>query len=198
MFGTNVWPRQTQPLLLFGSLTSAVGTTVLIWALNAERTPVIYGMMALTGFGVGMRMIPGSLHGIGFFPELTAAITFLVSFSLPFGGTISLTLMTTVFNNKSGADHADPKHGIKYAFIALIPFMWVTVILSTFLGNVWITKGGGYEVASGAYFWSFFTRKQLVREQRIRGEEGLGNSLAPEQVVKEEREEQKHDEISAV
>jgi hypothetical protein len=90
---------------------------------------------------------------------------------MPFGGTLSLTLMSTVFNNKSGANHANAKRGIQYGFIALVPFMWVAVILSTFLGNVWIKKDGGHEVVNGAYLWSFITRKKLIREQRTRGDD---------------------------
>lgn len=170
MFMTNVWPRQTLPALLLGSTTAAVGITTLVWAINAERNSVIYGMMALTGHGIGMRMNPGSLHGLAYFPTKTASITFLVSFAMPFGGTVALTLMSTVFNNKSGVQHTNAKEGIRYGFIALVPFMWAAVILATFLGNVWIMKDGRHEVVSGAYLWSFVTRKKLVREKRTRGD----------------------------
>jgi hypothetical protein len=170
MFMTNVWPRQTLPAILFGSITTAVGITVLLWAIKLGRTSVIYGMMALTGHGIGMRMNPGSIHGLAYFPTKTAAITFLVSFAMPFGGTVSLTLMSTVFNNKSGVQHTNPKEGIRYGFIALVPFMWVAVLLSIFLGNVWITKDGRHEVVSEVYLWSLITRKMLVREQRFRGD----------------------------
>ena len=171
MFFTNVWPKQTLPALLLGNITTAVGITVLVWAINAERTAVIYGMMGLTGHGIGMRMNPGSLHGLAYFPTKTASIAFLGAFAMPFGGTLSLTLMSTVFNNKSGAKHINAKRGIQYGFIALVPFMWAAVILSTFLGNVWIKKDGGHEVVNGAYLWSFITRKKLVREQRTRGDD---------------------------
>jgi hypothetical protein len=170
MFMTNIWPRQTLPALLFGSLTTAVGITVLLWAIKLERNSVIYGMMALTGHGIGMRMNPGSIHGLAYFPTKTAAIAFLVSFAMPFGGTVSLTLMTTVFNNKSGVKHANPKEGIRYGFIALVPFMWVAVLMSCLLGNVWIMKDSRHEVVNGAYLWSLVTRKKLVREQRTRGD----------------------------
>jgi hypothetical protein len=170
MFSTNVWPRQTLPALLLGNTTSAVGITVLIWAIDIEKTSLIYGMMALTGHGIGMRLNPGSLHGLGYFPTKTASVAFLVSFALPFGGTTALTLMSTVFNNKSGARHTDAKEGIRYGFIAVVPFMWFAVILATFLGNVWIMKDGGHEVVNGAYLWSCITRKKLIREKRTRGD----------------------------
>lgn len=184
MFCINVWPRQTLPALLLGSLTSAVGNTVLVWATDAGKTSVIYGMMALVGHGIGMLMIPGSLHGLAYFPTLTAAISFLASFALPFGGTVSLTLMSTVFNNKSGAKHADAKRGIHFAFIALAPFLWLCVVLATFLGNVWIMKDGEHEVVNGAYLWSLIMRKKLVRERRTRGDaDRRNNSVVGERPV---------------
>jgi hypothetical protein len=170
MFFTNVWPRQTILPLVFGSTTTAVAISVLIWAINADKNTVIYGRMALTGHGIGMRMNPGSIHGLAYFPDKTASISFLVAFALPFGGTVALTLMSTVFNNESGFQHDDPRRGIRYGFIALVAFMWVCVILSTFLGNVWIRKDGRHEIVKGAYLWSFITRKKLVREERTRGE----------------------------
>ncbi|KAJ5648924.1 Major facilitator superfamily domain general substrate transporter [Penicillium longicatenatum] len=171
MFSSNIWPRQTLPTLIVGSLASAVGITVLAWAVKAAQTNVIYGMMALVGFGIGSRMNPASLHGLAYFPAMTAQISCLVSFALPFGGLVGLTIMSTVFTNKSGVDQSDPKQGIKWAFIAMIPFMWISVILTTFLGNVWIKKDGGHEVVNGAYLWSFLTRKKLTRESRDRGED---------------------------
>lgn len=170
MFASNIWPRQTLPTLILGSLNSAVGITVLAWAVKKAQTDVIYGMMALVGFGIGSRMNPASLHGLAYFPAMTAQISCLVSFALPFGGLVGLTIMSTVFTNKSGTDESNPKQGIMWAFIAMIPFMWISVILTTFLGNVWIKKDGGHEVVNGAYLWSLVTRKELTRERRDRGE----------------------------
>ncbi|KAJ5912356.1 hypothetical protein N7504_001239 [Penicillium tannophilum] len=170
MFASNIWPRQTLPTLILGSLTSAVGITVLAWAVKKAQTDVIYGMMALVGFGIGSRINPASLHGLAYFPAMTAQISCLVSFALPFGGLVGLTIMSTVFTNKSGTDESNPKQGIMWAFIAMIPFMWISVILTTFLGNVWIKKDGGHEVVNGAYLWSLVTRKELTRERRDRGE----------------------------
>lgn len=172
MFASNVWPRQTIYPLLLGSITSAAGVTVLAYAVHAGKTTVVYGMMALSGYGVGIRMNPASLHGLAFFPTATAAISCIVSFALPFGGTVTLTLMSTVFNNKGGSstDVATVRNAIKWAFIAVIPFMWVSVLLTTFLGNVWILKDGNHEVVTKPYLWSLLFRKSLVHEKRSRGD----------------------------
>lgn len=171
MFCINVWPRQTLHPLLFGAITSSVGITVLAWAISAQQTNAIYGMMALTGLGVGIRLSPASMHGLAYFPASTAAITSLFSFAVPFGGMIALTLMSTVFNNK---DKTDPKDGITWAFVAVVPFMWLCVLLTTFLGNVWVRKEGDHEVVNGAYLWSLLTRRKLQKERRTRDGAGWG------------------------
>ncbi|KAJ5170802.1 Major facilitator superfamily domain general substrate transporter [Penicillium coprophilum] len=171
MFSSNVWPRQTFPALFMGSITSAVGMTVLAWGVNAGKTSVIYGMMALVGHGVGMRMNPASMHGLAYFPAMTAQILCLASFAVPFGGLLGLTIMSTVFTNKSGAGEKDAKGGIMWAFIAMLPFMWLSVLFTTFLGNVWILKKGGHEVINKSYFWGLIFRREIVRERRDRGEE---------------------------
>lgn len=165
MFCVNVWPRQTLHPLLLGSISSSVGITVLTWAISAGQINTIYGMMALTGYGVGIRLSPASMHGLAYFPASTAAITSLFSFAVPFGGMIALTTMSTVFNNRN---EVDPKDGVTWAFVSVIPFVWLCAILTTFLGNVWVRKKGDHEVVNGAYFWSFFTRKTLQKERRSR------------------------------
>lgn len=166
---TNTWPRETFPPLFLGSITSAIGITVLAWATHEGTTSIILGMMALTGHGVGMRMSPSALHGLAFFPDMTAQITCLVSLAIPLGGTVALTLMSTVFNNKSGPGNENAREGIMYAFVSLIPFMWLCVVGTMFLGNAWILEDGGHEVAYGSYFWSWAVGRDLPREKRARG-----------------------------
>ncbi|KAJ5818930.1 Major facilitator superfamily domain general substrate transporter [Penicillium riverlandense] len=186
MFSSNIWPRQTLPALLLGGTTSAVGMSVMAYAVHAQKNSLVYGMMALIGHGVGMRMNPGSVHGLAFFPKNTASITCLVSFAMPFGGLVGLTVMTTVYTNKSGPSIAGQRDAIKWAFISMIPFMWLGVLLTTFLGNVWISKTGGHEVVHGAYLWSFLTRKKLAREH-ISHTNDLGQaSVAAEKTGDEE------------
>jgi len=178
-YASNIWPRQTLPSLLLGGITTAVGITVLPWAMHAQKTSVVYGMMALIGHGVFLRLNPSSIHGLAYFPEMTSAIACLMAFAIPFGGLVGLTIMSTIFTNKSGTDQADVKNGIVWAFIAMVPFMWVCVVLTTLLGNVWIRKDGGHEIVDGAWLWSFVTRKKLVREKRMRGD-GSGELVALE------------------
>ena len=173
MFASNVWPRQTLPPLLLGGVTSAVGVTVLAYAVHAGRSGLVYGMMALTGHGVGIRMNPASLHGLAYFPQATAAISCIVAFAMPFGGTVTLTLMSTVFNNKGGSagDAAQTKRAIMWAFIAVIPLVWLAVVLTTFLGNVWIRKDETHEVCLRPYLWSLLLRRPIVNEARSRVDE---------------------------
>lgn len=168
-YATNTWPRETFPPLFLGSITSAIGITVLAWAAREGTTSTILGMMALTGHGVGMRMSPSALHGLAFFPDMTAQITCLVSLAIPLGGTVALTLMSTVFNNKSGPDSQNAREGIMYAFVSLIPFMWLCVVGTMFLGNAWILEDGGHEVAYVSYLWSWAVGRELPREKRARG-----------------------------
>lgn len=168
-YATNTWPRETFPPLLLGSVTSAVGITVLAWATQEGTTATILGMMVLTGHGVGMRMSPSALHGLAFFPDMTAQVTCLVSLAVPLGGTVALTLMSTIFNNKSGPDNQDARKGITFAFVSLVPFMWLCVVGTMFLGNAWILEGGGHEIAYGSYFWSWAVGREPPREKRARG-----------------------------
>ncbi|KAK3376576.1 major facilitator superfamily domain-containing protein [Lasiosphaeria ovina] len=192
IFFTNKWPRQTLPSLLLGAVASAVGITVIAVEIGTAqpRTPVLYAMMAIAGVGVGIRFNPGALHGLAYFPTMTAQISCLVSFAFPFGGTITLTLMSTVLNNRSGPNHVDPKSGIYWAFVAILPIMWVIVIITTFLGNVWIIprdknaegEGAAHEVVHGAYLWSIIRGKKLERVRMSREDQSgvvSGGAVVP-------------------
>ncbi len=61
MYMCNVWPRKTFVPLMLGSISEAVGVGVLTWALWINHLPAVYGIMALTGAGTGMRFMPGML-----------------------------------------------------------------------------------------------------------------------------------------
>ncbi len=172
----NVWPRQTNPVLFIGTISSGVGIALIAWACHSDQVNLVYGMMALTGFGVGVNMNPSSLHALAYAPDMTAPIVCLSSFAFPFGGTIALTIMSTVFNNRSGTNHEDPKSGIVWAYVAVVPIMWISVVITTFLGNVWIGKDGNHQVVHGAWFWNLLAGKKLekVTMSRIEAVESDG------------------------
>ncbi|RDW83052.1 MFS general substrate transporter-15 [Coleophoma crateriformis] len=161
IFMCNQFPRKTFPPLMLGSVIEAVGITVLAWALSQGHSATIYGLMALTGVGTGLRFMPGSLHAIGFFPNNIASVISMMAFAVPFGGTVGMTVMNSVFNNKSGlgsggsiatyttnqqVDLEKVKMAIVWSFVALVPFMWLCVLAAAGLGNVDIT---GLNLAGG-------------------------------------------------
>ncbi|KAB5582509.1 major facilitator superfamily domain-containing protein [Coniochaeta sp. 2T2.1] len=187
MFMCNVYPKNTFSPVLFGSVVEAVGVGVLAWALYSEHTPSIFGMMALTGAGTGLRFMPTSLHVIGFFPKNIATIISLMAVALPFGGTLALTIMATVFNNTSGIGPDSPfrdfttlsgvpepmksqiihqaKMGVVWAFVAITPFMVLCILAAMFLGNVNVTKEKNAEgnVYHGVYLLHLLRRRRSPR-----------------------------------
>jgi hypothetical protein len=50
----------TFPPLAIGTVVEAVGITLLAAALSWAHLPTIYGMLALTGVGTGIRLMPGT------------------------------------------------------------------------------------------------------------------------------------------
>jgi len=45
---------------------------------------------------------------VGFFPNHIATVISVMAVALPFGGTLALTIMSTVFNNTSGIASSSP------------------------------------------------------------------------------------------
>ncbi|THV46177.1 hypothetical protein BGAL_0409g00080 [Botrytis galanthina] len=168
MFACNVFPRQTWYPLFLGALIEPLGITILAAALSWGHLPTIYGMLALTGVGTGIRLMPGTLHAIGHYPTQIAPLVSMMSLSSSLGGTLALTIMLNIFNNHlsssgisvSGTTTASfsgiatlgsaeqdyvrkmAKEGIVIAFYAISAFLWLGVGASIGLGNVWIAKGG--------------------------------------------------------
>ncbi|KAI1340138.1 major facilitator superfamily domain-containing protein [Xylariaceae sp. FL0016] len=148
MYLCNRWPRQTYHPLLLGSVIEALGVGMMAWAIHHNHTPTILGMIALTGVGTGLRFMPCTLHAIGFFPNDISPVVAIMGVAYTFGGTMGLTIMTTVWNNvydpallPEAAAKATARDGIVWAFVALVPFMVVCIIASGLLGNVHVTKG---------------------------------------------------------
>ncbi|ROV94334.1 hypothetical protein VMCG_08659 [Cytospora schulzeri] len=133
----NVWPRNTFLPLFLGSTIEAVGIGLLAWAMYTGKTGTIYGMIAFSGVGTGLRFMPGTLHAVGFFPKSIATIVSLMGIALPFGGALSLTIMTTVYNNLIAED---ARMAFVWAFVAICPFMGICIVCAACLGNVGIVK----------------------------------------------------------
>ncbi|APA09979.1 hypothetical protein SS1G_05756 [Sclerotinia sclerotiorum 1980 UF-70] len=167
MFACNIFPRQTWYPLFLGTLIEPLGITILAAALSWGHLPTIYGMLALTGVGTGIRLMPGTLHAIGHYPTQIAPLVSMMSLSSSLGGTLALTIMLNIFNNHlsssgisvSGTTTASfsgisslssteqdyvremAKRGIVLAFYAISAFLWLGVSASAGLGNAWIARG---------------------------------------------------------
>lgn len=96
------WPRMTFAPIFLGAIVEAVAIGVLAYGLYTEHRPTIFGLMAMVGAGTGLRFMASPLHGIGLFRHQRATVIGLFALAIPLGGTIGLTIMSTVFNNTSG------------------------------------------------------------------------------------------------
>ena len=83
MFACNVYPRTTFHPLFIGTLLEPLGITILAVALRSGNLHLIYGMLALTGVGTGARFMPGTLHGVGYYPGQSKH-SILLSHNRPF------------------------------------------------------------------------------------------------------------------
>ena len=165
MFTCNVYPKHTFFPMFGGAVVEAAGLSVLIWALWSRRVSVIAGMLGLAGCGVGVRAMPGSLHATGVWPSKIAPAMSLIGFASPFGGTIALAIMGSVFNNRfPRASRQDShsssslraiaalpaevratvrdgaRHAVVWAFISIMPIVGTCVLAAALLGNVRITR----------------------------------------------------------
>jgi hypothetical protein len=145
-----------------------LGITILAVAIKINNENLIYGMLALTGVGTGIRFMPGTLHGIGYFPDKIAQVVSLMNLAISLGGTLATTIMLNIFNNKLSQDginfstssrtsvdtlsslpasdldyfRTSATNAIVLAFFAITAFLWLGVVASSLLGNVRIGKNG--------------------------------------------------------
>lgn len=108
MFMCNVRPRQTFWPLILGSVVETAGIAALTYATKQADHTLVNVMMAIAGFGTGIRFMPESLHLAGMFRNRLAPAYSMLRFALPFGGTLALTVMGAVFQNKMAAYFGDP------------------------------------------------------------------------------------------
>ncbi|XP_044724468.1 major facilitator superfamily domain-containing protein [Hirsutella rhossiliensis] len=192
----NRWPRMTFPPLFLGTMIEAIGIGVLTWALFKEQLPPIFGMMAMVGAGMGLRFMVAPLHGIGMFKAHRASIIGLMAVAIPLGGTIGLTIMSSIFNNISELDAKDgdfsrlrdqpvgtreqaiykAKMGVVWAFVAITPLMVMSWISCFFLGNVKLADEDGDglgAVYEKTHLWSRWKdTKDTEEDQRLESSHG--------------------------
>lgn len=171
----NIWPRNTFVPLFLGSTVEAVGIGLLAWAMSTGKTATIYGMVAFSGVGTGLRFMPGTLHAVGFFPHSIATVISLMGIALPFGGALSLTIMTTVYNNlvAEGQEMA-----FVWAFVAICPFMGLCIVCAACLGNVGIVKPEPGEEGEGEAQHHITEGSYLLA--LLRGHKGAGGASETE------------------
>lgn len=146
MLLSNVWPRGTFFPLFLGSVIEAVGVGMIAWAMSTGHVASVYGMVAFSGVGTGLRFMPGTLHAVGFFPNDIASIVSLMGIASPFGGAVALTVMSTVYNNLVDKD---AEMAFVWAFVAMCPLMGMCIVCAACLGNVSIIKPGAGEEGDG-------------------------------------------------
>ena len=100
IFICNVYPRQTLPPLLLGTVVETAGLSALAYAVKSRNATLVNVMMGVAGAGTGMRFMPSSLHLAGMFRDRLAPVFSVLRFAMPFGGTLALTIMGSVFQNQ--------------------------------------------------------------------------------------------------
>ena len=100
IFICNAYPRQTFPPLLLGTIVETAGISALAYAVKARNATLVNVMMGVAGAGTGLRFMPSSLHLAGMFRDQLAPVFSILRFATPFGGTLALTIMGSVFQNQ--------------------------------------------------------------------------------------------------
>lgn len=108
IFMVNNTPAQTFWPLLMGSVVETAGIAALAYATKQAHRTLVNVMMAIAGFGTGIRFMPSSIHLAGQYRNRLAPTYSMLRFAMPFGGTLALTVMGAVFQNKMAAYFGDP------------------------------------------------------------------------------------------
>ena len=122
-------------------------------------------MMALSGFGNGLILMPISLHATAKRPDNLVVIVGAIHFFEPFGGSVAIAVMGSVLNNKlaghgvsfskgagfGGLEFGDAgrqvvKDGVRWAFVAILPIVAAAAVAVEFLGDA---DGGRYGSRGG-------------------------------------------------
>jgi hypothetical protein len=96
----NRWPRQTFFPLMWGSIVEGVGLSLLTYSVSIRNPTMVKAFLAVAGAGTGLRFMPVVLHAAGIWSNRIPSMQSLLSFMLPLGETIGISLMGAVFSNK--------------------------------------------------------------------------------------------------
>ncbi|GAM85424.1 hypothetical protein ANO11243_034310 [Dothideomycetidae sp. 11243] len=96
----NVYPASTFWPIFCGTWAETAGIATIAYAVHIESARLLIAMTVVTGYGTGTRFMPCSLMVNGIWPTKRAQALSLMRFAMPFGGTIGLAIMGSVFNNK--------------------------------------------------------------------------------------------------
>ncbi|KAL3479584.1 major facilitator superfamily domain-containing protein [Aspergillus californicus] len=183
-FLCNVYPAQTFFPLTVGTVCETLGLALVTWGIHSEKTNIINGMMVLAGAGTGIRMMPAQLHAVGIWPDRISAAMSVMRFALPFGGTLGITIMGSVFNNKlgsigGGVSAQDLGHGggESLSYISSLPadvqdsvraagrdaIMWAYIAIMPILG---------ISVVTGLFMGNVWIRKRKTTQQLEGGSQG--------------------------
>jgi predicted MFS family arabinose efflux permease len=99
-FFCNKWPRQTFFPLMWGSIVEGVGLALLTYSISIQNQVMVKGFLAVAGAGTGLRFMPVVLHAAGVWSDRIPSMQSLLSFMLPLGETIGISMMGAVFSNK--------------------------------------------------------------------------------------------------
>ena len=94
--------RQTFTPLLVGSVVEGVGLALLTYSVSIRHTTMVKVFLALAGAGTGLRFMPVVLHASGTWATRIPSMQSLLSFMLPLGETVGISMMGSVFSNKLG------------------------------------------------------------------------------------------------
>jgi hypothetical protein len=100
MFLCNRWPRQTFFPLMWGSIVEGVGLALLTYSISIRHQTMVKVFLAISGAGTGLRFMPVVLHAAGVWSTRIPSMQSLLSFMLPLGETIGISMMGAVFSNK--------------------------------------------------------------------------------------------------
>jgi hypothetical protein len=170
-----VWPRQTFSPLVIGSVVEGVGLALLTYSISVRNQTLVKVFLGVAGAGTGLRFMPVVLHAAGTWSTRIPSMQSLLSFMLPLGETIGISMMGAVFSNKLNtglASIANRTPGLElssssiqnldvlnslapttkmdiqnaaakavmWSLVSVLPFVGLSIIASTMLGNVWIGK----------------------------------------------------------